>query len=535
MPGRMLPTFDNVAQVRAYMNDHLKDTEFRGETQEFLPTPDFNIVTSEGVIRTVISKDEKLFLGHKDRAALILKISQEGRKMFATCVYGSLPMTCLKALFDDGLSDCRFPFKIGDAPGQKDNQKFIAAFIKNQKIFNVAFFARSSEQILDGGIRKPIDYDESEDAMLGKGAFGEVYKIGIHPGQRSFTSGANSNGHFAMKVTPHKGTREVFFHRAMAKLSHDHLLKCLASFVFSSKYHMIYEKADCNVEEFMKRYADPRKLANFTSGHLAQQLFGLADALCFIHNQGSSDSQVDTKLLGVPKKSSRRSGYIHDIKPENLLMFIYNRSAGKTYWIRMSDFSCAKVVDILETVSGKNRDSWKTASKSGTPVYRAPEAITEGRTSRPYDLFSLGCVFLELLVWFLDGYDALKAFRDQRECLLSPNTYEDEGFYYKTTDDEEFRLRDAVAKKIEDVRSRCSGTLKDVADVIPNLLQMDPQQRPTAKQLVDILKPIDNGTKPPLETDRQSNEPLLASPDISGSDSDSSFGDLVKVQHPTEE
>lgn len=320
----------------------------------------------------------------------------------------------------------------------------------------------------------------------------------------------------------------------MANLSHDHLLKCLASFVFSAKYHMIYEKADCNVEEFMKRNADPQRLSNFTSGDLAQQLFGLADALCFIHNQGGSDSREDTKLLGVPKKSSRRSGYIHDIKPENLLMFIYNRPGRKTYWFRMSDFSCAKVVDILETVSGKNRDSWKTSSKSGTPVYRAPEAITEGQTSRPYDLFSLGCVFLELLVWFLDGYNALKTFRDQRECLLSPGTYEDEGFYYTPTEGEQFRLREVVAERIEDVRSRCNGTLKDIADVIPKLLQIDPQQRPTAKRLVTILKPIDNGAKPPLETDRRFYDSLPVPTDSSGSDSDFSFGDLVRVQHPTE-
>lgn len=170
------------------MNDQIVTTEFRGEDQEFLPTPDFDIVTDEAVIHTVVWKDEKLFLGQKERAAMVSQISQEGRKMFATCVYSGLPMTFLKALFDDGLNDCRLPFKEGDAPGQKNSQKFRATFMKNQKIFNVAFFKRSSEQILDGGIRKPIGYDESEDKMLGRGAFGDVYKISIHPSQRSFTS-----------------------------------------------------------------------------------------------------------------------------------------------------------------------------------------------------------------------------------------------------------------------------------------------------------------------------------------------------------
>ena len=342
-----------------------------------------------------------------------------------------------------------------------------------------------------------------------------------------------------MKVTQHKGTREVSFHRAMANLSHHHLLKCLASFVFSSKYHMIYEKADCNVEEFMSRYPNPQNLANLSSGDLAQQLFGLADALYVIHNQGGSDSSVGTNLLNVPQ-GAQRTGYIHDIKPENLLMFVYNQNGKKTYWFRISDFSCAKVVDILTSVSGKNRISWKTASKSGTPIYRAPEAITEGQTSRPYDLWSLGCVYLELLVWFLDGYGSLLKFRKERECYVSPESYQDEGFYYKPEKSGVFKLRKAVSEKIDNVLSRCVGPLNDIARVIRQLLQIDPKQRPDAKELVTKLKHIDSGLRPPVNLDlsnqdnASTNDSLPGPTHVSDSDSDSSFGGMLKVQHPTE-
>lgn len=304
---------------------------------------------------------------------------------------------------------------------------------------------------------------------------------------------------------------------------------------------MIYEKADCNIEEFMRRKPNPQDLSDLTSEDLAQQLFGLADALHFIHNQGRSDSSCDTKLLGVPQKSTQKTAYIHDIKPENLLMFIYQHGGKKTYWFRLSDFSCAKVVDLLTTVSGKNRNSWKTVSKSGTPIYRAPEAAMKGQTSRPYDIWSLGCVYLELLVWFLDGYNALERFRNERECLVSPDTFEDEGFYYTPKEGEPFILREAVAAKIDSVFSRCHGPLKDIARVIPQLLQIDPQQRPNANTLIETLKHIDNGARPPVVVgsanlrNQSIASSLQVSADVSDSDSDSSFGSLIRVQHPTDE
>lgn len=339
-----------------------------------------------------------------------------------------------------------------------------------------------------------------------------------------------------MKVTQHEGTREVSFHRAMANLSHHHLLKCLASFTFSSKYNMIYEKADCDVEKFMAKYNDPRKLSDMSSRDLAQQLFGLADALSVIHNQGRLDNGKSLGFL-APGGETQKTGYIHDIKPENLLMFIYDINGKKTYWFRLSDFSCAKVVDVLASVSGKNRHSYQTVSKSGTPVYRAPEA-TAGKTSRPYDLWSLGCVYLELLVWFLDGYTALGKFRDERECEVVPGGREDEGFYYAPNEGDKFRLREVVVKKIQSVSSRCEGPLKVIADAIPQLLQIEPQLRPSAKSLVESLKHIDTGARPPVEVgpsgySATSTSTLPVPVYVSDSDSGSDFGGMVRVQPPT--
>lgn len=256
---------------------------------------------------------------------------------------------------------------------------------------------------------------------------------------------------------------------------------------------MIYEKADSDVETFMKNNPTARGLSDMNSTDFAQQLYGLACALAAIHNHSPSSSPQKAGLLSVPAPQPQRAGYIHDIKPENLLVFTYPTRTGskKKYWFCLSDFSCAKVNDFEASVSGNNRASYKTSSKSGTPVYRAPESVgKDKKTSRPYDLWSLGCVYLELLVWYLEGYESLCTFRTAREQSISPDGREDEGFYFKEKESDDFRLRDVVLRKIDMVQIACKGPLKAIADAIPRLLKIDPHRRPTAEALVKELAHI---------------------------------------------
>jgi serine/threonine protein kinase len=304
-----------------------------------------------------------------------------------------------------------------------------------------------------------------------------------------------------MKVTA-QASRELDFHLAMAGLDHPHLLKCYASFTFSSKYHMIYEKADCNMEEFIMKNKDATKIPSLTSRKLAAQLYGLAAALSVIHNQGQSETNGQSGHLGVPKNASvpSKTGYIHDIKPDNLLMFIYKQDGQETHWLRLSDFSCAKVADWVASISGERKASWRSDSKSGTPVYRAPESMY-GKTSRPYDLWSLGCVYLELLVWYLEGFDKLDEFREIRGTRAKPGGAWDEGFYYTTDSGPEskFHLRDIVKDKINYVVKNSDENLKHIAEAIRDLLNVNPDERPTAEKLARDLKRSYMEEKPPFE------------------------------------
>lgn len=344
-----------------------------------------------------------------------------------------------------------------------------------------------------------------------------------------------------MKITQHEG-RELNYHRGMAGQEHPHLVRCLTSFTLGAKYHMVYELANSDLESFIHANSSASRLPKLSDSWLAQQLAGLAGAVQAVHNPEGAAKFSGGNNLGVPSMHPDKTGYIHDIKPENILVF---KKREGSYLLRLSDFSCARVAEYVATISGK-RDSYKTGTKSGTPIYRAPESL-ENATSRPYDMWSLGCVYLEILVWFIDGYEALLDFRESREGQVQPNGLEDEGFYFENSSGT-IELRKPVVDMVEYLLDRCQGGLRDIAKTIPSLLKIEPKHRPSASQLVETLSHLGTGTRtdpglyPTASPRYNASLPVLTSTssrfhrheDDANSDSDSDFGGIVKVTRPSD-
>lgn len=101
-------------------------------------------------------------------------------------------------------------------------------------------------------------------------------------------------------------------------------------------------------------------------------------------------------------------------------------------------------------------------------------------------MWSLGCVYLEVLVWFLEGYEALKRFRDLRESESSLHGLIDEGFFHETPLGTQ--LRKSVVSKMANLSCNCTGDLKLIADIIPSLLKIEPEKRLTASHLAIRFK-----------------------------------------------
>lgn len=179
------PKFMDTDDVFTYIQRNLVQTTFRGEQQRFLRKLAFDEITTKQTIHLVAAEDEALFLDEDDLGQFVGRVARDGKRLFATCVQGSLPMTCLQLLLESGLTDASMPLTEEDFPGRKFKRSFVGSFLPNQALFNTAYFHLDSIQDLSG-LTKPIDHDETK--MIGKGAFGAVYTVKIHVEHRSFPS-----------------------------------------------------------------------------------------------------------------------------------------------------------------------------------------------------------------------------------------------------------------------------------------------------------------------------------------------------------
>lgn len=147
------------------------------------------------------------------------------------------------------------------------------------------------------------------------------------------------------------------------------------------------------------------QLTEITTRAVAQQILGLAEAFNAAHNLMSGDVTTD---------ASYRNG---DLNPANIL------------WSKPKDGDTKDVIDILEICDwgeAKNKTSAtvmrhsKTTTDFETRRYQPPEVDTgihlaiggePKRRSRLYDMWAMGCITLEIIVWLLCGERGLEKFR----------------------------------------------------------------------------------------------------------------------------
>lgn len=113
------------------------------------------------------------------------------------------------------------------------------------------------------------------------------------------------------------------------------------------------------------------------------------------NNGKLSDSIIKdfTRMILQGLVSIHSHGYVHcDLKPDNLLLFPrYDEETWNcAYELKISDFG-------LSIKAGEDSDCWEIDSPFvGTPIYMSPESVDDGSVEKTLDLWSLGCVVLEM-------------------------------------------------------------------------------------------------------------------------------------------
>ncbi|CAN9325974.1 kinase-like protein [Alternaria alternata] len=366
----------------------------------------------------------------------------------------------------------------------------INSFCSFQKMFFVPFFDIQEHRLcsyeLESNIRLPWKKYEHKT----NGGFGVVHKVEIHPSHHNFT-GSNSSVKpvFALKAIEagdHKAYRDELaaLEKTCAQVQREkHLIKLLLTFRHGDKFYLLFEWADGNLGEFWETHRT-RPPTLLDERWAAKQCLGLARAVSRIHGLTTWQKNGRSSSFGSLNDAERDWGRHGDIKPENILWF-------QEY---ETDHDLLVISDLgLTRYHSQSSKSLVPRSRIDgcSYAYRPPELDIEERISQKYDIWSLGCVFLEFVVWYLQGYDEVESFSLQREdedLVIYEGVKIDKFFNIAKSEDGQRKpqVKQAVKDRLRELKDLSTETTfaRELLDVIGDkMLRCTPDRR----EKIDVI------------------------------------------------
>ncbi|OHW97772.1 protein kinase [Colletotrichum incanum] len=323
------------------------------------------------------------------------------------------------------------------------------------------------------------------------GGFSEVYKVKIHDGHFHFGDYGirHPRGFFALKkLTSHN---RLSFNLELSSLiftghqySKKHLIRLLATFEVvnpatgTSTFYLLFDWAEGSLNKFWEN--NTGLVGNKSHCEwMATQFYEISEALQCVHN----DRAPTLRYLEDRDSNVELYGRHGDIKPGSFLWFHTSTSPGL---IALSDFGLGR----LHTQVSRSKQDPKNIERTAT--YRSPEFdLPLGQVSPRSDIFSLGCVMLEYVTWFLMGLDAVeKAFPDARS---ERDIYGFDSDIFFSIKNEKAFLKPSVAKWIQELQNHrdCSWYIWDLLEIIKDRM-LDPNgaTRIPANQLTKKMKAL---------------------------------------------
>lgn len=183
--------------------------------------------------------------------------------------------------------------------------------------------------------------------------------------------------------------------------AHPHLISLLATYEQFNRFYLVFPWAEADLRDYWSKIM-PKPLFQYDNiMWVATQCLGIAHGLLRIHQYESSMS----------KKSGQLYGRHGDIKPENVLWFRDASNKDNTGTLKITDFGL--------TEFSQHSKTYKTRSNLAvSPSYRPPECDLEGAPiGRSYDIWTLGCLYLEMVAWLLGGWKLVQIFRNKRLAI----------------------------------------------------------------------------------------------------------------------
>lgn len=339
-----------------------------------------------------------------------------------------------------------------------------ASFFEAQWAFAVPVFSRRFQhRNLDPKTILPFVTLE----YVGKGAFGVVHKMGIHPqhhelhhllcDDQGVVTIARKELLEAAPQTSDDAEQKVL--SKLNCLKHGNIVELLGSYRLPGKLTLLFPLASASLSSCFKSGEPLVGFADASSAILA--LPGLASALQTLHRYRTEDMA----LIGCH----------HDIKPDNILVM-----DGKFV---LSDFGLSTFKDPAQ---GSN-----TYFRIGQGFYFSPESedydddFAKGRIGRSSDIWSLGCVILELITFMSSGVTGVAQFEKERKVIFG-------GYYTTSTFHYGKEENPGVVAQISKLQAEPTGddAWRDLVDLVAEMLRIDPALRPPALEVCRRLRVV---------------------------------------------
>ncbi|KAH6690275.1 kinase-like domain-containing protein [Plectosphaerella plurivora] len=306
--------------------------------------------------------------------------------------------------------------------------------------------------------------------------------------------------------------------------SPDHLLRLELAFMHGEQGYLLFTWAEGSLKDYWKEeWRDPTNPVDVQ--WFFEQCYGLALGLRRLHDPNSyersqfqsglglrsghahdgshgaadGDEEVENLRRMATAKDDGKYGRHTDVKPDNILW--YRQYEDQSNHLVISDFGSAQF-NSHDTRS--NVSPGVAGQKGTTNTYQAPELSFGIKVTRTYDIWSLGCVFLEFAVWFHQGsWQAVEDFakqrsRDRQEVEQRSLQFSEDMFYLVVPNNTWHGagcqgIKPSVTARIDAIRAldSCTEATRSFLDLIQkNMLVPEAEKRLDGRMIRQQLNTI---------------------------------------------
>lgn len=200
--------------------------------------------------------------------------------------------------------------------------------------------------------------------------------------------------------------------------AHPHLISLLATYEQFQKFYLIFPWAEADLQSYLERKNPDPTIDHLSVQWLAEQCYGIASGLGQLHRHQTTyvnSTWSDNETHSSEKNANGRTNKIQlygrhgDIKLQNILWFCNPKDGGDRGVLKITDFGLAEFkTSPARLYRGASRITF-------SPPYQPPECnVLGGRVGQSHDIWSLGCLYLELIAWLLGGWELVKSFQGAR-------------------------------------------------------------------------------------------------------------------------